>query len=47
MSGFPEKKNEKKLQYYTEEVFHILSEETANMAALGSGCTKTISEKNG
>ena len=41
MSGFP-KKNEIKLQYYTEEVFHTLSEETANMAVLDSGCTKTV-----
>ena len=42
MSGFPKKKNEIKLQYYTEEVFHTLSEETANMAVLDSGCTKTV-----
>ena len=26
-----------------EEVFHILSEETANMPVLESGCTKTVS----
>ena len=43
MSGFPKKKNEIKLQYYLEEVFHTLSEETANMAVLDSGCTKTVS----
>ena len=43
VSGFPKKKNEIKLQYYMEEVFHILSEETANMPVLESGCTKTVS----
>ena len=42
VSGFPKKKNEIKLQYYTEEVFHTLSEETTNMAVLDSGCTKTV-----
>ena len=42
VSGFPKKKNEIKLQYYLEEVFHTLSEETANMAVLDSGCTKTV-----
>ena len=42
VSGFPKKKNEIKLQYYTEEVFHTLSEETANMAVLDSGWTKTV-----
>ena len=42
VSGFPEKKNEIKLQYYMEEVFHTLNEETANIAALDSGCTKTV-----
>ena len=41
-SGLLKKKNEIKLQYYTEEVFHILSEETTKMAVLDSGCTKTV-----
>ena len=45
MSGFPKKKNEIKFQYYMEEVFHTLSEETANMAVLDSGCTKTLCEE--
>ena len=30
------------MQYYTEEVFHTLIEETANMAVRDSGCTKTV-----
>ena len=42
VSGFHKKKNETKLQYYTEEVFHTLCEETANMAVLDSGCTNTV-----
>ena len=44
VSGFPKKKNEIKLQYYTEEVFHTLSEETA---VLDSGCTRLFAGKNG
>ena len=46
VSGFPKKKNEIKLQYYMEEVFHTLSQETANMAVLDSECTKTIYGEN-
>ena len=46
VSGFPKKKNEIKLQYYIEEVFHTLSQETANMAVLDSECTKTIYGEN-
>ena len=46
VSGFPKKKNEIKLQYYIEEVFHTLSQETANMAVLDSECTKTICGEN-
>ena len=42
MSGFLKKKNEIKLQYYTEEVLHTLSEETDNITVLDSGCTKTV-----
>ena len=45
VSGFPKSKNEIKLQYYTEEVFHTLREETANMEVLDSGFTKTVCEK--
>ena len=41
MSGFPKKKNEIKLQYYAEEVFHTLNKEATNMAVLDSGSTKT------
>ena len=46
VSGFPKKKNEIKLQYYMEEVFHTLSQETVNMAVLDSECTKTICGEN-
>ena len=42
VSGFPKKKNEIKLQYYMEEFFHTLSEKTASMAVLDSGCTMTV-----
>ena len=42
VSGFPKKKNEIKLQYYTEKVFHTLSEEYANMAVLVLACNKTV-----
>ena len=41
VSGFPKKKSEIKLQY-TEEAFHTLSEETANMAVLDSVCTNNV-----
>ena len=47
VSGYPKKKNEINLQYYTKEVFHSLSEETANMAVLDSGCTNTVCGENG
>ena len=43
MSGFPKIKNEIKLQYYAENVFHTLSEETANMVALEYLDSKTVS----
>ena len=42
VSGFHKKKNEMYLQYYMKKVFHTLSEETANMTVLDSGCTKTV-----
>ena len=49
VSGLPKKKNEIKSQYYKIEVFHTLSEETANitvnMEVLESGCTKTVCGK--
>ena len=45
-SGFPKKKNEIKLQYYKEEIFHTFKDETATMAVLDSGFTKTACGEN-
>ena len=39
MSGFPKIKND----YYAENVFHTLSEETANMVVLDYLDSKTVS----
>ena len=30
------------LQYYTGEVFHVLSKETANVTVLDLGCSKIV-----
>ena len=42
VSGFSKKKNKIALQYYTGEVFHVLSKETANVTVLDLGCSKTV-----